>query len=506
MSEQATNRAHVELSEIFKSYGGVHAVRDVSFTIARGSVHAIVGENGAGKSTISKIMAGVVAPSAGRLTVAGRRVQHYSPRHALESGIAMMDQELAMVPARSVMENVFLGVESHRAGLLRPRDLRRRFKELLRRTGFDLDGDACVGSLRLADQQKVEILRAVARNAELIIMDEPTAPLTMVESEQLYEIIRGLRDQGTTIVYISHFLGEVLQISDTVTVMRDGEHVRTRPAAEETEESLVRAMLGRSLELAFPERIPCAPSVDPLLQVRNLTAAGRFSDVGFDLRPGEIVGLAGLIGSGRTEVARAVFGADGFDSGTVVLDGRPISRGSPRGSIERGLVLLPESRQKDGLVMMRSISENVVMASLGDVSSFGLLRRGGRQQAVEHLMRDLGVRASGPDALVSGLSGGNQQKVLFAKCLMGGPRVLLVDEPTRGVDVGAKRAIYELLVSLAAQGMAILVISSDVEEVLGLAHRVLVMRRGRLVAELQAAEANEERVLAAAFGAVATTQ
>ncbi|WP_259311358.1 sugar ABC transporter ATP-binding protein [Capillimicrobium parvum] len=500
MSGDAADRTHVELRGVSKNYGGVQAVRDVSLSIARGSVHAIVGENGAGKSTVSKMIAGVITPSAGELLVNGEPVHFHSPRQALAAGIAMIDQELAMVPARSVMDNVFLGVESRRGGVLNLRAQRARFKELIDRTGFGLPRDVPVGALRVAEQQKVEILRAIARDADLIIMDEPTAPLTQVEAEQLYEIIWGLRDGGTTILYISHFLQEVLQVSDTVTVMRDGLHVSTKPSAQETEASLVRGMLGRSLELNFPERKLCDQSAEPVLEVRDLCAPGRFEDVSFTLRPGEIVGMAGLIGSGRSEVLRAVFGADRVSSGEVLLDGKRVRSRSPRRSIANGLVLLPESRKDDGLVMVRSVADNTVISHLDDVSSGGLMRRDREKAAVAKLMADLDVRTSGADAPIWSLSGGNQQKVLFAKCLMGNPRVMLIDEPTRGVDVGAKRALYDLIVSLAAEGMALLVVSSELEEVLGLAHRVLVMRRGRLVAELPHDEADEETVLAAAFG------
>ena len=491
---------HIELRGVAKNYGGVRAVREASFAIRRGSVHALVGENGAGKSTISKMIAGVVTPSSGEVLLDGAPVHFSSPRQALAAGIAIIDQELAMVPARSVVDNVFLGAESRRGGVLLRREQRERFDELLARTGFDLDGDAAVGSLRVADQQKVEILRAIARDAELIIMDEPTSPLTQVEADQLYEIIWSLRDSGTTIIYISHFLEEVLKLSDTVTVMRDGQHVSTGPSAEETEASLVRAMLGRSLELNFPERRACDPTASPVLEVRDLCAAGRFTDVSLDLRPGEIVGLAGLIGSGRSEVLRAVFGADRVDSGQVLIDGEPLRRPSPRASIAKGLVMLPESRKDDGLVMVRSVAENAVMAHLRDVSAAGVIRSERQRTAVAKLLKDFDVRTAGQDTPVGSLSGGNQQKVLFAKCLMGGPRVLLIDEPTRGVDVGAKRAIYELITGLAADGMAILVVSSELEEVLGLAHRVLVMHRGRLVADLPAEKADQETVLSAAFG------
>jgi ABC-type sugar transport system ATPase subunit len=357
-----------------------------------------------------------------------------------------------------------------------------------------------VAQLRVAEQQKVEILRAISRDADFIVMDEPTAALTQVESEQLYAVIRGLRDTGTTILYVSHYLREVLELADTVTVMRDGQHVITAPAAEQTEASLVRSMLGRSLELTFPDRQPCDPERPPALTVRGLSRRGRFDGISFDLRPGEIVGVAGLIGSGRSEVLRAVFGADRIDGGAVLLDGKPVRFGSPRDALRNKVVMLPESRKDDGLVMNRSVAENMVLADLEAISSAGLVRRERERTAVERLTSALDVRASSPAAPVGSLSGGNQQKVLFGKGLMLAPRVLMIDEPTRGVDVAAKRAIYELIVSLAAGGMAVLFVSSELEEVLGLAHRVLVMRRGRLVADLRAEEADQEVVLGAAFG------
>ncbi|HWH25121.1 MAG TPA: sugar ABC transporter ATP-binding protein [Pseudolysinimonas sp.] len=503
MSEDARS-IHVELDSLSKRYGGVHAAKDVSFVIERGTVHALVGENGAGKSTISKMIGGVIQPTDGHLYVNGVSVSYRAPRQALADGIAMMEQELAMVPSRTVIDNVFLGAEASNLGFVRSREATRRFDELIASTGFELDGSARVETLRIADQQKVEILRALARDAELIIMDEPTASLSMVESEQLLEVIRRLRDQGTTIVYISHFLEEVLSIADTVTVMRDGVHVRTGPAAVETTETLVHGMLGRSLDLTFPEHRASKVSEVPILEVKGLSKAGVFSDISFSLKPGEIVGLSGLIGSGRSEVARAVVGADKADSGEVLIDGAPVNARSPRDSIQHGLVMLPESRQDDGLVMARSVADNVILASLDEVSDLGFLRRGKVRDLTERLMRELNIKAAGTNAPVNSLSGGNQQKVVFAKCLATQPTILIVDEPTRGVDVGAKLAIYELLVELASEGLAVLVISSEIEEILGLAHRVLVMRRGRLVANIPAADATEETVLAAAFGAEAS--
>ena len=503
MTDSRRSDPHVELIDVSKSFGGVQAVRELSLTIERGSIHALVGENGAGKSTASKIVAGALAPSRGTLRIDGRAVVLHSPRQALAHGIAMIDQELALAGASSVVDNVFLGHESSSGGLLRRREQSARFAGLIARTGFELDADALVGRLPVAEQQKVEILRALARDARLIVMDEPTARLTMVESEQLYAVVRALRDQGTTIVYISHFLDEVLALADTVTVMRDGLHVRTRPTSAETSETLVSAMLGRSLELAFPKQPTGTAVGDPVLEVRGLTGPGGFADVDLTLRPGEIVGMAGLIGSGRSELARALFGADRVTSGEVLLDGGRVRIRSPRAAIRYGIALLTESRKDDGLVMGRSISENTVLPHLDDVSDWGILRRGRERAAVAEMITQLDVRTSGPSLAVSSLSGGNQQKVMFAKWLVRTPRVLIVDEPTRGVDVGAKQAIYGLIAKLARSGMAILLISSELEEVLGLSHRVLVMRRGRIAVALERADATEEIVLAHAFGTAA---
>jgi ABC-type sugar transport system ATPase subunit len=452
---------------------------------------------------LGKLIAGVLAPTSGQILVDGQEVAFGSPREALMHGIAMVDQELALVPRRSVMDNVFLGIESPGGWLPSVREQRKRWDALVARTGFKVPPDAMVASLSVADQQKVELLRALARDAALIVMDEPTDPLTQDEAEQLYDVVDGLRKQGTTILFVSHFLEEVLRISDTVTVLRDGQHISTKPAAEETASSLVRSMLGRPLELAFPERRPADGESAPILEVKGLSAEGRFEDASFSLRPGEIVGMAGLVGSGRTELLRAVFGADPIDRGEVLVDGTPASFSSPRDAIGRGIVMLPESRKEHGLVMPRSVAENIVMPRLGDVSSHGLLNLDRQRELVGGLMSDLDVRANSQATRVHDLSGGNQQKVLFAKCLISQPRILLIDEPTRGVDVAAKRAIYELIVSLAERGMAVLMVSSELEEVLGLAHRVLVMCRGRLVADLPHTEATDEKVLAAAFGTAA---
>jgi rhamnose transport system ATP-binding protein len=497
--------AHLELRDISKSFGGVRALEAVSLQIGRGSIHALVGENGAGKSTLGKIIAGVIAPDGGQLLLDGEPVRFHSPREAIARGIVLIAQELSIVPALTVAENVFLGAEPRRAGVVRRRALRRRYAELASRAGFDLSGDQNAGGLRTADQQKVEILRALGRDAKLIVMDEPTAALARPDVDRLHEIIRGLARSGTTVVLVSHRLGEVLELADEVTILRDGRLVRTAAARTQTMESLLSAMLGRSLGATFPARRLAPPGAPVVLSVRGLTAPG-VTDVSLVIRAGEIVGLAGLVGAGRTELARAVYRAHRAAAGTVTAaGGRQITRrnrtGSPRGALRAGLAMIPESRQDQGLLLRRSVAENVSLASLRQVSRGGIVRPGAERRAVGQVLSQLSVRTRSQAAPAATLSGGNQQKLLFARMLLCQPQVLIADEPTRGVDVGAKRAIYELLTSLAADGLGVLLISSDVEEILGLAHRVLVMRSGRIAAELGTDEITEEAVLGAAFGA-----
>ena len=355
------------------------------------------------------------------------------------------------------------------------------------------------GRLRTAEQQQIEILRALSRDTQLIVMDEPSAALSAHETERLHGIIRSLVRTGTTIILISHFLREVLDLADVVTVLRDGRVIRTSPASAETESSLVEAMLGRPLTSAFPPRTPVAADAPVVLSVNGLRRAG-VDEASFELRAGEILGIAGLVGAGRTELARAVFGASRHEAGTVVLgDGRHVAR-SPRRSLDVGLAMIPESRKDDGLILGRSSVENAALSRLEALSTLGVVRRTAERRGARAMLERCGVRGARYSAAVRSLSGGNQQKVLFARTLFCGPRVLIADEPTRGVDVGAKRAIYDLLVELADDGLGVVVISSELEEILGLSDRVLVMRRGRLVAELSGDELTENRILAAAFG------
>ena len=475
----------VELSGIDKRFGGIQALSEVDLRIAPGTVHALVGENGAGKSTLGKIIGGVIRPDRGTIRVDGRPVVYHAPRDALRDGIAVIAQEIALVPGRTIVENVFLGMETRRFGFVSGRALRARFAELAERAAFDLPPDAVVGDLPLAQQQRVEILRGLARQARLIVFDEPTASLSLPEAEGLFASIRRLREGGTTVVYVSHFLAEVLALADVVTVLKDGCVVRTAEAAGETPDSLITSMLGRSLGATFPGKPPVAADAAVVLDVEGVGRDGVVRDASLHVRAGEIVALAGLVGAGRSELARLVFGADQADRGEMRLDGLPYRPGSPRDALRRGVAMLPESRKEQGLVMGRTVLENVTLAHLAQVcADWGFLSRGRESARGIAALDEVGVRPLRPRAPISALSGGNQQKVAFAKWLLETPKLLIADEPTRGVDVGAKRSIYDLIVSLAREGLAVLLISSEVEEVLGLAHRVVVMREGRTVAEL----------------------
>jgi ABC-type sugar transport system ATPase subunit len=492
---------HVELLHVGKRFQGAQALADVSLSIQRDAIHALIGENGAGKSTLGKIIAGVIRPDDGELWVEGRRVAYRSPRDALADGITAIQQEIALAPQRTVLDNVFLGIEDERLTMVDVAGMERRFAELNESSGFALDPRVRVSTLSIAEQQKVEIMRALARDARLIVMDEPTARLSAEESQKLLDIVRQLQARGVTIVYVSHFLREVLAVAETITVLRNGEVVQTTPAATQTPDSLVTAMLGRAASLTFPKRVRCDPAAPTLLAVRGLSRRGAFEDVSFTVKSGEIVGLTGLVGSGRSEVARAIFGADRLDDGTIELNENPVDIRSPRDGIARGIAMLPESRKDQGLHMRLPVGHNVTLPHLSAVSHpGGIIDTGKERTSVGALLQRLAVKPPKVSTIVSRLSGGNQQKVLFSKWLFEPPRVLLLDEPTRGVDVGAKRALYELIVSLAASGMGVLLISSEIEEILGLAHRVLVMRRGRIVAEFAADEMEEERLLRAAFG------
>ncbi|MTD57329.1 ATP-binding cassette domain-containing protein [Amycolatopsis sp. RM579] len=489
------------VNEVEKRYGAIHALKGVSLTVEPGEIRGLCGENGAGKSTLGKIIAGVVAPDAGEIMVDGKPIRLRSTAEALAHGISIVAQELAVVPYLTVAENVMLGQEPRRGIAVNRKQLRKRFLELSEQVGFSLDPNARLGALRKSEQQKAEILRAVARDARLIVMDEPTAALSSDEARQLVAATRRLAAEGRTIVFVSHHLDEVLAVCDNITVLRDGRYVRTGSAGNETPDSLVTSMTGQSLASEYPAKITPDRRGTPALRVLDLGSASGLESISLEIWPGEILGVAGLVGSGRSELARAIFGADPHD-GTIQINGETIRINSVRRAINAGIAMLPENRKELGLMLERSVTENVSLPRLRRLAALTRVRRREERDSANEMLAKVGVRASAANAAVGTLSGGNQQKVMFAKWLMTSPKIFIADEPSQGVDVGARARIYELISEMARQGMAVLIISSELEEVIGLANRVLVMRRGQIVGEVADADGSlsADVILGHAFG------
>jgi ribose transport system ATP-binding protein len=498
MTETATRAPAISVRGIGKSYSGVSVLRGIDLDIAPGEVHSLVGENGAGKSTLLKILGGAIQADHGTLSFDDAQVAIGSPRDAIAHGVSLITQEGALVPALSVLENVFLARWTQTGGVRRARADRRRFDELIELTGFRVDPRERVDRLPIGVQQQVEILRALARGARVLAMDEPTAVLTEHEKDKLLDLIRGLAAGGTTVLLVSHFLDEVLAVADRVTVLRDGALVLTSEAAAQTPRTLVRHMVGREIDVLYPEPSPVPDDAPVVLAARGLRR-GLVRGVDLQVRAGEIIGIAGLVGSGRTETLRLLFGADRATEGVVEVDGSVVGRLSPRRAMAAGVAMVPESRKEQGLIMARSLRENVALSSLPERRMGPFVRRSSERSAVEDVSSSVDIRAATKDAAIETLSGGNQQKALFAKWLLRSPRVLLVDEPTRGVDVAAKSQIHHLITELAADGMAVVCVSSEIEELLALSHRVLVLRHGRAVGEFSRGTAREV-VIAAAFG------
>ncbi|MGH3278455.1 MAG: sugar ABC transporter ATP-binding protein [Trebonia sp.] len=500
------DRPLLELSHAAKSFGAVHALTDGSVTLLGGEVHALLGENGAGKSTLVKILAGVHQPDAGTLTVSGQEVTLHGPAAARAAGIAVIYQEPTLFPDLTVAENMFIGRQPLRSAhwISGGRRIDRRAMQdeaatVFERLGVPLDPGRIARGLSIADQQVVEIGKALSLDARVIVMDEPTAALSAAEVERLFEVTRMLESQGAAVLFISHRLEEVFAICQTVTVMRDGRHVLTSGLAGLTANDLVRAMVGRELAERPPEASVARPG-EPMLTAERLTREGVFTDVSFTVRSGEVVALAGLVGSGRSEVARAIFGIDRYDAGQVTVRGRRLKKASPTRAMAAGIGFVPEDRRQQGLVMDMSIQQNVALASLGNLRKGGLIRAGAERAMAADWATRLRIKYGRLTDPVAMLSGGNQQKVVLAKWLGRKPHLLIVDEPTRGIDVGTKAEVHHLLTDLARSGVAVLMISSELPEVLGVADRILVMREGRLVAEFDRASASEEAIMAAAMG------
>jgi rhamnose transport system ATP-binding protein len=484
---------------VAKSFGAVAAVRDVSFPLYAGEVHALVGENGAGKSTIVKMLAGVHRPDAGTIELDGRPLALASPADALAAGIAVIYQEPTLFPDLTVAENIVMGRQPRRS--LRRID-RRAMNALasgfFARLGVAIDPDRPARGLSIADQQIVEIAKALSLDARVIVMDEPTAALSGVEVERLFAVARALREGGAALLFISHRFEEITALCQRITIMRDGQHVSTDPLADLTVDEIVRRMVGRPLDTLFPKNE--VPLGDVVLEVEGLGRRGVFSDVSFQVRAGEIVALAGLVGAGRSEVVRAVFGVDRPDAGEVRVKGVTLRPGSSKAAMAAGMALVPEDRRQQGLVLDASILRNTTSTRLRALARFGLLLGGAERRWAHEWASRLQTRYASLDDPVARLSGGNQQKVVLAKWLSTQPEVLIVDEPTRGIDVATKAEVHRLMSDLAAEGVAIVMVSSELPEVLGMADRVLVMREGRLVAEIPRERADEESVMFAATG------
>ena len=486
----------LSMTGIGKSFPGVKALADVDITLERGEVLGIVGENGAGKSTLMKVLAGVIRPDEGEIRIEGTAFAPRRPRDALDAGIVVIHQELSLVPDRSVADNLFLGNLPRRLGIVRTAALERDAARLLARVGLRIAPATPVRRLGIAQQQLVEIARALSRAARVIVMDEPTATLTTTEQRTLFATIAELKAQGVGIVFISHHIEEVFEVCDRVLVMRDGRTVATRDTSEWSEDTLIQAMVNRPIDAMFPHRDATIGEI--LLQVSGLSSPGRFRDVSFDVRAGEVVGIGGLIGAGRTEVLKAIYGALPA-TGEVRVGGTRVDAASPRQAIGAGLALVPEDRKGEGLVLPFSVKRNIAMSTLGRLATLRTFLRGGRADALaRRSVDDLRIRTPGIDVAAQSLSGGNQQKVVLARALSTDPRVFLLDEPTRGIDVGAKVEVYRLIGDLARRGGAVLVVSSDMLELLGLCDRILVMRAGGLAGALERSDFSQERVMALA--------
>lgn len=479
------------------SFSGTSVLRGINLEILSGEIHGLIGENGAGKSTLGKVLGGYYQASEGQLTVFGQPVQKWGPPEALAQGIAIMHQELQLVPVLTVAQNVFLGIEDKQFGVLRNTE-GKRLQSLMDETGFHLDPDDTAGDLPIADRQKIEILRALARNARVIVMDEPTSSLAKDQIIQLHDMMRRLRDAGRSVIYVSHFLDDILDVADRITVLRDGNLVHTVEAAQQTKSTMVAAMLGgEKSETPFPPKRPVTNPA-PLLQVSGLRSKAGVNGVDISVGAGEIVGLIGLVGSGRTEIARAIVGADP-STGAVMLDGTEFNNRTPAKSTRRGLVLVPEDRRKQGLVMTLPVSANATLPHLKRFAKTGMLNTGAERDKTRALIEEFQVRPASVDGDISSFSGGNQQKVLIGKWLMDDPKVVILDEPSRGVDVGARQLIHEAIAALSARGVGVLIISSEIDEVIGLAHRAYLVDRGRIMDAIDTSTTSEADVLARLF-------
>lgn len=488
---------------ISKFFAGVTALKGVSFEICEGECHALVGENGAGKSTLGKITAGIYHPDEGTVYVDGRPVQFASPLDAVRAGIGIVHQELCFCPNLSVAENLCLGNLPTRMGFVDRGEMRRRARALLAEIGTNIDVDLPISALSTGQEQMVQIASAVGTGARIIVFDEPTSSLSAAEAQRLFELIDRLKARGVTMIYVSHRLEEIFRLCDRVTVLRDGQHIETSDVDRMTVQIIVQRMIGRPLEQYFPQHLQASPGQERL-RVEGLTSPGKFENIHFTLHAGEVVGLAGLVGAGRSEVAQAIFGLDRSATGQVYVNGAPVEIASPRKAMALGIGYLPEDRKKQGLVLSMGGRANLSLPILDRLSRLGFVKAGQEKALTRTYFDRLRVRTPHMDAPVWSLSGGNQQKIAMAKWLASQCQILLIDEPTRGVDVGAKAEIHALIDQLAHQGAAVLLISSELPEVLNLSTRIIVLREGRQMGEIPRAEATQESIMRLMAGVTAS--
>lgn len=484
----------VELKNVTKSFPGVLALDKVQFNLKSGEVMALLGENGAGKSTLMKILSGVYTRDEGEMMIFGKSVGDLTPKMAQEMGVAIIHQELNMCQHLTVAQNIFLGREIIKAGQVDNRAMNREAKKILDDLNIDLDPDTVVGDLAVSKQQMVEIAKALSTNAKILIMDEPTSALTSKEIDDLFVIIRKLKADGKGIVYISHRLEELQYIVDRVTIMRDGKYILTKNFSDMTMEEIIANMVGREIKEKFP-RVSCKKG-KKILEVRNLNAGRMVRDINFDLYEGEIVGFAGLMGAGRTETTRAIFGVDPKESGEIILDGKALKINCPMDAIKAGIVLAPEDRKKDGLCTTLSIRDNIALPNLDILcSKLGVVNRKKEKEMSDKAVRDLMIKLPNDQVNAGSLSGGNQQKVVVGKWLARNSRVVIFDEPTRGIDVAAKVEIYNLMNQLKAQGIGVMFVSSEMPEIMGISDRIIVMCDGRITGELMQEDATQDQIL-----------
>jgi ribose transport system ATP-binding protein len=490
----------IEMKGISKSFSGNKVLDQVDFQLLPGEIHALMGENGAGKSTLIKILTGIYERDAGKVFIKGKEVHFKNPKEAEQFGIAVIHQELNIIPYLTVYENMFLGKELTvgRFGITKDKEMKRKTKEYLNRLGIEIDPNMEAGNLSVGQQQMIEIARAVAADTEVLIMDEPTAALTEREIEALFKVISSLKKQGVGIVYVSHRMEEIFQICDRISVLRDGQFIGTKEVAKTNFDEIVKLMVGRQLGERFPERD--TKIGQERFKVENLTSKGSFENIRFSVHQGEIVGVAGLMGAGRSEIMQAIFGYRKMDGGKVFIDGKEMTIKSPYDAIKAGIAFVTEDRKSQGLILELSVRENLSITTLDKISKNSLISSKTEISLADEMIEKLHVKTSGREISVKSLSGGNQQKIVIGKWLGIHPKILILDEPTRGVDVGAKKEIYQLMNDLTKQGVSIIMVSSELPEILGMSDRILVIHEGKLAAELDKSEANQENIMQSATG------